>query len=634
MTTPQVNTINEKDDNLKDKNLGEALVASSELSKLSKEKDSINTKDTKEQKLKILSPNIKAIDGYIVEAVKSLSGDPMFVPRGREISILAINKVIETQKFIYKLRISTLNGYIDKDLARADMTASKVQELASYGADVFDHNAKIVIQHLRNEEDRKPILNVHEGVGFDIYEGKEIFKHSQAIGIESEYIGKLSIEVKGTMEGWKDMVKVEVIGHTPLEVGIVLGLSALIVGYIGIELGLDCLIIHMPGNSTQGKTTNGQLAISTSGYPDIKANGLMSTWNGTQNALTGGGSLKGNKGLPVFYDESSVSSIKDLTSMIYTLAQGKEKSRMNKEGEIKDSNTWLNTVMSSGEASLSSKSNENIGLKVRLTEFSDVIWTRSAKNAENIKAGVLKHYGHAAPVVAKTMLALGKEKVQEIITKWKEECLEELDKDDPFAPRIALKLGLLMATAEISEDALNLGLNIEAIKDFIIENEKGQESRNLYENAFDYFIEQVESNKHKFRREFEKNHVDNQYEIGELWGVIIKFKEPKEKEKIESEITILTTKFDEIMANGNFSDSKIILKKWKEDGILDCEKDRLTRKRKIGASGASSNVYVIKITSSDSEEDKEPDDSIKKRPVARKSKLVTQAEELFEDNKV
>lgn len=99
---------------------------------------------------------------------------------------------------------------------------------------------------------------------------------------------------------------------------------------------------------------------------------------------------------------------------------------MNKEGQIKDSGKWLTTILSTGEASLLSKANQNIGLKVRLTELSNVNWTKNADHANRIKAGVLENYGHAAP-------------------------------------RIATKLGVLMATAEITEEALELGLNIDAI---------------------------------------------------------------------------------------------------------------------------------------------------------------------------
>ncbi len=49
------------------------------------------------------------------------------------------------------------------------------------------------------------------------------------------------------------------------------------------------------------------------------------------------------------------------------------------------------------------------------------------------------------------------------------------------------------------------------------------------------------------------------------------------------------------MKEGKFSDSKVILRNWRDKGYLNHEKDRLTRSRKLGKTGIVNNVYVIRF---------------------------------------
>lgn len=124
------------------------------------------------------------------------------------------------------------------------------------------------------------------------------------------------------------MVKQWVIGRANLELALTIGLSAPVVGMIGNDLGLESPLIHIWGESTEGKTTAAMLAISVFGFPNIREEkGLMRNWN--------------------------------------------------------------TTVISTGEHSIYGKSKQNTGLYMRLLEFGNVQWTESAEQSEKINVGIV-----------------------------------------------------------------------------------------------------------------------------------------------------------------------------------------------------------------------------------------------------
>ena len=92
----------------------------------------------------------------------------------------------------------------------------------------------------------------------------------------------------------------------------------------------------------------------------------------------------------------------------------------------------------------------------------------------------------------------------------------------------------------------------------------------------------VESNSSKF-----KNGRDDKTNV-DYWGTI------RELVTGQIEVAILKNKFDELIKQGRFEDSKVVLKQLREEGKLDHEKGRLTRKRKINS--ITTEVYVIKLS--------------------------------------
>lgn len=463
------------------------------------------------------------------------------------------------------------------------------------GLDVMHTNVRDVVAHLRNEETLAPRIYQHNKLGFDTYESNLIYKHYKVVGMElkSSYCGNYEIKPKGSLEEWYKMLKEEILGYAPLELICIIALSAVIIAFIGEDLGLDSILCHLTGNSTTGKSTAMKVGISIFGYPDVKKNGLFTTYNSTANALTK--ALAGIKGMPVAFDEISMSNKKDFENMVYKLANGVDKSRLNKNSELRSKETWLTTILSNGEEPILQNSS-NSGLYNRVFEFDNILWTKDAKNAENITRVILKNYGHVGVQFAEFIMNKGKKEVMKIYKQKIQEvkaqfCINKVS--DAFTDRRINRHAIFLVTAHLFEEMTKLELNKDKIMELLIQVEKSSiENRNFEQTALEYICNFVSMHIDKFNV-FNKPDglMEPQYAKGELWGNII-ISEGK------TEIEVNPIILEENLSKGGFKSLRVVLKELKENGYLNHEKDKLYRKRKNNL-GKVSKVYVIVIKNED-----------------------------------
>ena len=173
------------------------------------------------------------------------------------------------------------------------------------------------------------------------------------------------------------------------------GFASILLAVLKEYIDVDNFIIHLFGFSSSGKTTALYLATSIFGSPDVRCgNGLVSSWNGTKNALLR--RLMNVNGVMLGLDEFSMSSERNVTSLVYTISEGKERERLSRDAKLLNCLSGTYIVMSTGECSIYSKTNGNLGLTVRILEMQDIAWTESAEQSENIKRFVKSNYGHGA----------------------------------------------------------------------------------------------------------------------------------------------------------------------------------------------------------------------------------------------
>ena len=91
-------------------------------------------------------------------------------------------------------------------------------------------------------------------------------------------------------------------------------------------------------------------------------------------------------GFPIGIDEATTLK-KDITRLLYAIANGKERSRLTKSLDIAEASEFHTTIFTSSEISIFSLADNNEGLQVRVIELSET-WTKDSDSSDEIKRAV------------------------------------------------------------------------------------------------------------------------------------------------------------------------------------------------------------------------------------------------------
>ncbi len=550
-------------------------------------------------------PDCKIVDhqyGYMSKPKKK-EDRPVFVPCGSAVEVKKVLVELETMKRVLKIIVYDCRGNgTEVDISRNMLTEQNILNLTEYGAQVDKKTAGILIKCIENEEADAPVVFQHKRVGFSLYGDKQIFKGDKGYDITSEYVGGLEIEPRGSMKEWKKMIREEVLG-TPLEVVLAGALSAVVLDYIHQDYPIDNIMMSLVGNSSSGKTTALNLAVSAGARPVSSGKSFMMSFIDTELSII----HKLSSAYPAGIDEFTAVSHKNMTKFLYTVANGSERSRMNKNLDMVETNEFHTSVFMSSECSILASADDYEGLMARVMEFENIQWTKSARSADAIKKASLSNYGWAVPRMAKYLLQIEKESLVEFCEEETASFLENIENKNPLMVRMAKKVGVILATVEIAKEALKINLDRDMIVKFFIENLKlSKEDYDIGLKAYDAIIAYVIERPDEFGETINNSKVP----VTEAYYKSGKYKKSKRVLLCdgcvsESAVFIKEFTFEKILEKKGMRDSKAVLHRLRDLGLLVCEKDRLKSKEHLGLEDTVVSGYTVRIKT----DDKESDDS-------------------------
>lgn len=541
----------------------------------------------------MLYPEIQKQSDGVYEVKELKNGKQSITKIANYIAVKKQVLNIDTKKEVIVLEFQRINqiGLAIVEVPAEEATSSRtIASLSRYGLDVSDMNCKGIIKHIRNEREMAPRENCHESLGFKLEKNQLTFYHYALHGSseKSTYVGGLNIQPKGSKDTYLEMLNNEVIGNPQLELALVLGFSSAMTSLLQLKYDISNPFFHMVGDSSSGKTTSMCLGCSVWGEPRLSSKGLVNSYDTTFNALQKKIAL--SNGILFALDELSTYSDADITKLIYSLAQGKMRGRMNKNAELNEELEWKTTILSTGERSLLDMANGNTGLRVRTFEFEFSKWTDSAENSENIKQIIGENYGLLGVDFVQQLIALGLTSVCTIYEQCKNRVANKLE-TGKFDKRIAGQIAVLFTTAQIVKEYLNIPLNLETIEDLVIQAiNKGLERIDIGEVALDRFMTYLATNRSKFSTESKSKYSRNeQFCITDCQGKVL-----CNAQQEDEEVAIPIDKFKEIMSELQFQSYKIVVKSWKSKNWLNVEKDRSSRRMTINGV-ADVSCYVLKL---------------------------------------
>ncbi len=272
----------------------------------------------------------------------------------------------------------------------ASVTNKKfLDELAKVGFTYNEDFTKYVIEYIQDQlDDADHIINYRK-VGWTLIDNERIFRTEELVFKENSEIGDRNYEYNGELKlgtGNNELDYDEYLSSlnslltTPgTQFAIVAGLSSILIGRMNLISNRNSVMVHIYGDSSKGKTTFLKLACSCWGNPNEAP--LFSSWIATNNAMMA--TLKDNYGVSIAFDEASTKR-SDFTGLIYGIANGTGKLRCDKNANLKTTDHWCTTIISSGEVSLLDSSVKNNGLAVRCLEFYNLNVTEDAAHSTKI----------------------------------------------------------------------------------------------------------------------------------------------------------------------------------------------------------------------------------------------------------
>ncbi len=518
-----------------------------------------------------------------------------FVPCGSAVTVKKVLINLENMKKTLVLEFYDYTGHcIEILMDRSEMTEQSILTLVSYGVQVDKHSAGVLIKCIENEEMKAPVTYQHVNLGFATYNEEDIFKGYESINVESQYIGELDIKPHGSWKKWKKMVEQEVLG-TSMEIILASALSSVVIDFIHNEYPVDNILMSLVGNSSSGKTTALNLAVSIGALPATAKKSLMLSFMDTELSIV----HRVPSAYPVGIDEYSALE-KNITKLLYTLANGSERNRMNKDLSLADTRDFHTTVFMSSECSILSSACKYEGLRVRVMEFYDVKWTSSGESADTIKKICLSNYGWAVPKMAEYLLSIDKESLIDTCLAWAQNYLAQKKDPDALSNRMSKKVGIILATAQIAEEALGIQFNIDKIEEFfqnnlLAEPEEYDIGVKAYEAIVSYYVDRPLEFGDLIRdvRKSTMEEPDIYYKSGK---VVRSAQETLYDGTIsESILFIKEEKFKKILSDNNFKDPRVVLRRLRDLNLLVCESDRLKSKMRLGADKINVKGYKIRL---------------------------------------
>ena len=500
--------------------------------------------------------------------------------------------------------------YIDADKSKKSLIVDRrllgdkkelLQKLLQAGAMVYDWSYGILTKCFAFVEAQTSQVSLcHTKTGWSkadesfAYRGQTLISSDE---VTSFYVGIYDLSHQGTFEDWVTLVREQVMGWVPMEVALLIGLSPLISNLLD-----DCrLIFHLMGDSSMGKTTAGVLAASVAGCPlpsesakrsNLKGeslHSLLTSWNGTDNAILG--MLNGLDGTIIVLDElSKLSDKAELTKILYTFSDGMDKNRQKKARVMDKTDVYHTNVLSIGEESLIGKArNANTGIRMRVCEIRDR-FTETAEQSEAIKKGCYANYGHAVPKMAEYMVNTGRENILSVYERQFESFHAELSSAGDASissHRLAVFGAVILTTAEIASDALDLSFSMEEIQAFMLKHLVGDgSSRNVAERAHEALWSYVIQYQAHF---IEGNAVEWCKNI-DCRGRITDSRKCKGKE-VSFKRDVLYNIFRDL----GFSNVDVILDHFEVKGWTNHEKGKNYNRRKITAMDSDSAQAVVVV---------------------------------------
>ena len=317
---------------------------------------------------------------------------------------------------------------------------------------------------------------LYDGLGYQLDAKGERKYFPDFAGENYDYAGDVDIKTSGRAKNWASMYNKWVSGHAKLELVVAIALTAPVIYRINQFQPIGNFLVSFIGESSTGKTTALQLALSIYGKPTRGNGGLMDTLHGTVNAITN--SIRKKNGFLNGFDEATGTLLKSgkaseiWNNMIYDFSTGEDKKRMRSDLSMNERSCCYSTTIFTSELSIIESLNNSIeGQAVRLLEIEGG-FTDTPEQSNEIKKLSLANYGWIAGYFVRRLEKLDDDDLRELYEACKKRLADKTSVDSRYRTRILETLAVVLVAAKIVNKVVYKGklMPIEIDEEMLIES--------------------------------------------------------------------------------------------------------------------------------------------------------------------
>lgn len=495
--------------------------------------------------------------------------------------LLPVMRLVNIDTGVEKLKLAYRKGKQWRHIiAEKKVLASNnaILDLANVGIAVNSDNAKWMVQYLHDVEalnyDEIPEKNSVSRLGWIHGEGFSPYVENLVYDGENNFKGIFdSVKPHGDFEKWKEAA-LGVRSGSSVPARMILAASFASV-LVPIAEALS-FFVHLWGSeSGTGKTVALMLAASV--WADPQAGQYIKTFNGTQVSLELTAGFVNN--LPLILDEfQMLRNKKDFEQIVYMLAEGVGKGRGGKTGGVRETQTWKNCILTSGETPITNFMT-GAGAFNRIVEIECT--EKLFPDPMGLLAVIRQNYGSAGKLFVEKLQEEGAtQRVKELYTGFYKEIVQSDTTEKQAMAGAVILAADKLADEWIFEDGKTL--QYEKIAEYL----HTKSEVDINERAYDYICETVAANAQKFSGD-----------ALESWG---RFS--------GNQVQIIRSIFEKICEEGGYSSravlSWLMRKKLLEPSFKKDGKPIPTRQVKIGGT----NVRCVVMTLQENPDDNWYDD--------------------------
>lgn len=442
-------------------------------------------------------------------------------------------------------------------------SSNRIVQLADYGVSVTSESSKLLVKFLSDLENYNvDIISTAVSTSKLGWIGDEFMPYDSEIEFDAESRFKdiyEALQPKGNYQTWLDlMLKIRKSGRYEPHLYIAGSFASILLK----PLNVLPFILNLWGETGKGKTV--ALMVACSIWANPSESKYITDSSSSQVAIEVREDILNN--LPMYMDD--LSKIKDkygdaFTDFIYLLCGGKGKDRSNVNLGLNKLNSWQNITMTNIERPLATDTMRG-GAVNRILDF-EMDEGSIFKNGNKVVNILTSNYGFAGKMfveIIKGMPLADLKAMQEGFLQKINARAAELGQEKEEKQSIPLSVLLTadkISTDEIFKDGIYLDFNrcVDALKN------KGDVSEN--ERAYEYILSEVAMNQNKFVPDSEGNYR------GEMWGCIK-----------DGYAVIISSAFDKIAVNGNFSRKAFLNWASKKNFIQTGNKGAVTKTCRFG----------------------------------------------------